>query len=448
VEIQEERAQPRRFLLPAILAVLAIAAIGAAVAFAGSRNAPAAPATATLTASSTVMDTATATVTGIAIPVQVIDQAGVTMRLVSAGDFIMGSDRGMPDEKPQGTFYLDEFYIDKYEVTNAFYAACVKAGVCDAPRPGKTSARVAYFGDSNFDNYPVVNVDWNMARAYCEWRGARLPTELEWEKAARGPDGRTYPWGEEISCNQANYFGCEGEMDSVSRFENGISVYGVQNMAGNVAEWVSSLYKAYPYDMTDGREDLQALGERVLRGGAWINSDSDNEVRASHRQQADPATASDSIGFRCARTPDYLIADTGTVLNPQNAFTSTAIAVQKRSTKVRDSEAFNPSVPVFAGASTSIPSSTAPANPTSASIAPSQISAEPPTGEPTRMAPTDTDVPPTEVPPTLVPPTDVPPTDVPPTDVPPTDIPPTDVPPTDPPPTDVPTDPPVVDNPA
>ena len=441
MEIQEEPAPSRKFLLPAILAVVAIAAIGAAVVFAGSRNSPAGPVAATITEGGPPTDTAT--VADVAIPVQVIDQTGVTMRLVSAGDFIMGSDRGMPDEKPERTFYLDEFYIDKYEVTNAFYSVCVKAGVCEAPKPGKTSARVAYFGDSNFDNYPVVDVDWNMARTYCEWRGARLPTELEWEKAARGPDGRTYPWGEEISCNQANYFGCQGEIDSVSRFENGISVYGVQNMAGNVAEWVSSLYKAYPYDMTDGREDLEASGERVVRGGAWINADSDNEVRAAHRQKADPATASDSIGFRCARTPDYLIADTGgTVLTPQNAFTSTAVAIQKRSTKVRNSDAINPSVPVFAGASTSMvpASSTAPANPTSALIAPSQISAEPPTDEPTKIIPTDTEVPPTPVPPTDVPPTDIPPTDIPPTDVPPTDIPPTDVPPTD-----VPTQPPVVE---
>ncbi len=440
MEMQEEPARSRKFLLPAALGVLAIAALGAAVVFAGNRNAPAPAAAATSTEGSPA--TATATIAGLAIPVQVIDQTGVTMRLVGAGDFLMGSDRGMPDEKPEQTFYLDEFYIDKYEVTNAFYSACVKAGVCESPKPGKTSARVAYFGDSNFDNYPVVDVDWNMARTYCEWRGARLPTELEWEKAARGPEGRTYPWGEEISCNEANYFGCRGEIDSVSRFENGLSVYGVQNMAGNVAEWVSSLYKAYPYDLTDGREDLEAAGERVIRGGSWINSDSDNEVRAAHRQKAEPATASESIGFRCARTPDYLIADTGqTVLTSQNAFTSTAIAVEKRSTKVRDSSAIDPSVPVFAGASTSVvpASATAPANPTSALIVTSQISAEPPTDEPTAIVPTDTDVPPTDVPPT-----DIPPTDIPPTDVPPTDIPPTDVPPTDPPAIN-PTPPPVVE---
>lgn len=444
VEMQAEPATSRKFLLPAVLAVLAIAALGAAVVFAGNRNSPAPLPTATSTQGSPATDTAT--VAGFAIPVQVIDQTGVTMRLVSAGDFLMGSDRGMPDEKPERTFYLDEFYIDKYEVTNAFYSACVKAGVCEAPKPGKTSARVAYFGDSNFDNYPVVDVDWNMARTYCEWRGARLPTELEWEKAARGPDGRTYPWGEEISCNQANYFGCQGEIDSVSRFENGLSIYGVQNMAGNVAEWVSSLYAAYPYDITDGREDLEAVGERVIRGGSWINADSDNEVRASHRQKADPATANESIGFRCARTPDYLIADTGqAVLTPQNAFTATAIAVQQRSTKVRDSNAIDPSIPVFAGASTSavLASSTAAADATPVLIAPSQISAEPPTDE-TPIIPTNTDVPPTPEPPTDVPPTDIPPTDIPPTDVPPTDLPPTDV-PTDPPAISNPTQPPVVE---
>ena len=124
------------------------------------------------------------------------------------------------NEKPDHTVYLDAYYIDKYEVTNALYKACVKTGVCTAPYKWSVySVQSDYYDNLFYDNYPVVNVDWNMAKIYCEWRGARLPTEAEWEKAARGTDGRIYPWGENIDCYKSNYHdSCVGDTSKVGSF--------------------------------------------------------------------------------------------------------------------------------------------------------------------------------------------------------------------------------------
>ncbi|MHB8778748.1 MAG: bifunctional serine/threonine-protein kinase/formylglycine-generating enzyme family protein [Anaerolineales bacterium] len=133
-------------------------------------------------------------------PDEITDAKGVSMRLVSAGEFTMGSVIGDTDELPVHQVYLDFYYMDTYEVTNGLYKACVDAGVCNPPTSTSSYTRSYYYGNSEFEDYPVINVDWDMANAYCGWRGARLPTEAEWEKAARGPstgsgDGRTYPWG-------------------------------------------------------------------------------------------------------------------------------------------------------------------------------------------------------------------------------------------------------------
>jgi formylglycine-generating enzyme required for sulfatase activity len=316
----------RKFVIPAILAVIAIAAVTAFVVYAGNRNnvPPAATASVTVTINQSTV-TPTPTNTALPPPPQIIDNQGVAMRLVPAGDFTMGSDGGFPDEKPVETLYLDAFYIDKYEVTNARYRACVQAGACQPPKKINVTTQVGYFSKPDFDNFPVVNVDWNMALAYCEWRGAQLPTEAEWEKAARGPDGRTYPWGEDISCEQANYFGCKGSTTAVSSYETGISVFGVFNLAGNVDEWVSSLYMPYPYNEIDGREDPSASGERVIRGGSWINSDSDNNVRSARRQKADPSIWTQNLGFRCVRTSDDpALENILPTRTPRNSFTATS----------------------------------------------------------------------------------------------------------------------------
>jgi formylglycine-generating enzyme required for sulfatase activity len=182
----------------------------------------------------------------------------------------------------------------------------VTTGVCAPPHYIKSDFRRNYYGNPEFDNFPVIYVNWNMAKTYCDWRGARLPTEAEWEKAARGTDGRSYPWGEGIGCNKANYDGdpdlasyCIGETAEVGSYEDGKSPYGLYDMAGNVFEWVSSLNKSYPYDAADGREDLTRSGDRVIRGGSWNEGKGDLQV--FYRSWIGPDLSESEIGFRCAR---------------------------------------------------------------------------------------------------------------------------------------------------
>jgi len=223
-----------------------------------------------------------------------IDSKDVPMRLVRAGNFIMGSNNGDSDEKPVHTVYLDDFYIDKYEVTNAFYRACVTAGTCYEPQD------ISNYASSQYADHPVVYVDWNMAKAYCEWRSAKLPTEAEWEKAARGIDERTYPWGEGIDCSKANYLGCSEGTANVMTHQGGISSYGVYDMAGNVWEWVAdwysdTYYQNPPMENPPGPDSGEL---RVMRSGAWNQSAAN--VRASFRNAKAPPTADNDIGFRCA----------------------------------------------------------------------------------------------------------------------------------------------------
>lgn len=239
------------------------------------------------------------------IPAEIRDDKNVPMRLISAGEFTMGSDNsGDVGSRPANKVDLEAFYIDKYEVTNEMYDACVYAVECRKPQRTGSVTHNTYFDNPVFANYPVIYVDWKMAKTYCEWRGARLPTEAEWEKAARGTDERVYPWvGDKLDCSFANYAGCVGDTTPVDQHEKGQSIYGVFGLSGNVWEWTSTLYDLYPYSATDGREDLKAPGERIARGGSWhqFGGNSGN-VRADTRFKLDPAYLGAYVGIRCAVT--------------------------------------------------------------------------------------------------------------------------------------------------
>ena len=232
-----------------------------------------------------------------------IESDGVTMMFVPAGAFSMGSENGSDDEKPIHSVMLDAYYIDKFEVSNAAYGRCVDAGVCNPPKQSKSYTRAAYYGNPEFDEYPVIYVDWNMANAYCEWRGDRLPTEAEWEKAARGLDGRTYPWGESIDCDKANYQNsCVGDTAKVGSYLDGVSPYGLYDMAGNVWEWVADWYDSGYYSNSPSSNPLgPSSGQyRVLRGGSWGNYDCD--ARSANRYDYSPDYINYVVGFRCARS--------------------------------------------------------------------------------------------------------------------------------------------------
>jgi serine/threonine-protein kinase len=211
---------------------------------------------------------------------------------VPAGVFKMGSDDGDSDEQPVYEVVLDGYWIDKNEVTNTQYAKCVAAGECAKP------FNTQYFQNSQYANHPVVNVSWYNANDYCAWAGRRLPSEAEWEKAARGTDGRTYPWGENINCEYAQYSDCSGRTVEVGSLPKGASPYGALDMAGNVWEWTSSLIKGYPYDASDGRENINVSGSRVLRGGSWDFNEW--SVRSANRLRNYPDNANGNLGFRCA----------------------------------------------------------------------------------------------------------------------------------------------------
>jgi formylglycine-generating enzyme required for sulfatase activity len=247
-----------------------------------------------------------------ALPAEIVDAKGVTMRLVPAGPFKMGSNNGMPDEKPVHIVNPPAFYMDKYEVTNALYKVCVDAKVCQVPTNtglGTHSGAYGTYANQQFDNYPVIYVDWNRAKTYCEWRGAHLPSEIEWEKAAHGTDGRKYPWGNAIDTSLANYgnnvpddySGVFGKTTAVGSYPKGQSPYGIYDMAGNVWEWMADWYDVYPGGDPSVNIAFGQKTYRVLRGGSW--SDDPDLLRTTFRGGNTPDTAVNYIGFRCVRTP-------------------------------------------------------------------------------------------------------------------------------------------------
>jgi len=254
------------------------------------------------------------------LPGRITDEHGVVMVLIPEGEFIMGSEEGFPDEAPVHMVWIDAFYIDLTEVTNQQYRGCVEAGVCQPPRRTSCCTEDAnrapiwpdYFGNPEFDDYPVIFISWYDAYTFCQWRGARLATEAEWEKAARGTDGRTYPWGnEEPTPDHLNFTWPETMFDQrplyttapVGSYPLGASPYGVLDMAGNVYEWLwdayaPDYYQYSPYRNPTGPED----GEyRLTRGGSFYNQAFRN--RSANRNNAYIPASSVHFdgGARCAR---------------------------------------------------------------------------------------------------------------------------------------------------
>ncbi|MBI5951196.1 MAG: SUMF1/EgtB/PvdO family nonheme iron enzyme [Chloroflexi bacterium] len=228
---------------------------------------------------------------------------GMMQVYVPEGEFIMG-DNGNPSlkEYPEHPVYLDAFWMDKYEVSNAMYEKCVASGACLEPVPRLNP----YYGKWAYRNLPVVYANWYAAEAYCSWAGRRLPTEAEWEKAARGTDARYFPWGNSKANPRLVNFSETLFLESlpVTRYPLGASPYGALNMAGNVREWVADwFYNRYyfesPYENPTGPETGT---ERSLRGGAYDAVLDD--ISTFRRFKHEPDSAGLSRGFRCTESAD------------------------------------------------------------------------------------------------------------------------------------------------
>ncbi len=223
---------------------------------------------------------------------------------VPAGSFVAGSNHGADDERPVREQPLARFLIDRTEVTQSAYMACVGARRCKRV-PERFRRPVGADGQ-----LPVTGVSWFDARDYCRFAGGRLPTELEWEKAARGPDGREYPWGAEAACDRANWgnFGGEGPCAgqspgfpvAVGRYESGVSPYGALDMAGNVWEWVADRYDDEAAVELDARAHPRT-NRRVVRGGSCCSYFV--PPRAANRNAWDASYRDQDLGFRCAASP-------------------------------------------------------------------------------------------------------------------------------------------------
>lgn len=233
----------------------------------------------------------------------------VSMVTIPAGEFLMGSPegKGRADERPQRAVYLDAFVIDQVEVTNERYMAFVKTtGHRTPPNPYGTSPLVSLAG---IEHLPVVQTTWYDAKAYCTWAKKRLPTEAEWEKAARGTDGRLYPWGNEPPTAKRANFDREWEdektLHPVGSLPGGDSPYGVKDMAGNAREWVSDWYDADYYQDAPPRNPLGPDKKgvvRSIRGGSWHSPASD--ITTTARGRGGFALQTHGTGFRCARSLD------------------------------------------------------------------------------------------------------------------------------------------------
>lgn len=225
---------------------------------------------------------------------QIVDKLG--MIFIPEGEFLMGAVRNdtlaSDDEKPARHVYLDSYFIDITEVTNLQFFQCFHNGGCN---PGR-------FGfDTRDADKPVTDITWIQAVSYCIWAGKRLPTEAEWEKAARGNDERIYPWGDETDPDKKVNF-TNGGLAPVGGIPSGASPYGVLDMSGNAWEWVQDFYDNDYFQSGENRNPHGPINgtQKVLKGGSWENSW--DRVRISYRKALEPEKKLKSLGFRCAKS--------------------------------------------------------------------------------------------------------------------------------------------------
>ena len=251
------------------------------------------------------------------------NQAGIAeMVLIPAGEFEYGAPQGTSTglseeedglKQSEGTnkVYLSSYYIDRYEVSNSQYKLCQDAGVCTEPYDVTSIMYQNYYNNATYAGFPVIWVSYNQAATFCQWAGKKLPTEAQWEKAARGKTMRTYPWGDDkpesnIESTQANYTALFGDVTSVIWGEEGASPFGVYNMAGNVAEWTDTWYDIDSYYKKDGGSATDPEGpsdsptqEKVIRGGSWVSLE--DEITTYSRDKAFPNYRYYNLGFRCVQ---------------------------------------------------------------------------------------------------------------------------------------------------
>ena len=225
---------------------------------------------------------------------------GMEMVFVPAGEFDMGSAlddlRADADEFPVHQVYVGAFWIDRTEVTNAMYNLCISADACTPP------AGTMFYSEQEYANHPIVGVSWDQAQVYCGWASRRLPSEAEWEKAARGTDGRIYPWGNSDPMGElVNFNHLVNETSPVGDYPEGSSPYGALDMAGNAWEWTYDGYDAGYYSISPEQNPISEspVNRRVLRGGNWDSSA--DGIRSANRFWAFPGR-NDTDGFRCAKS--------------------------------------------------------------------------------------------------------------------------------------------------
>lgn len=269
--------------------------------------------------------------------IQVREADNMTMVFVPAGEFQMGIDKEMAleakelcseystpelaratcslgvfsNEMPVHTVHLAGFWLDRFEVTNAQYQRCVAVGACSLPARLDSYSRTRYYSSLEYADFPVIWVTWGQAAKYCAWAGGRLPSEAEWEYAARGPEGFTFPWGNVFEPERLNYCdrSCEGVSDPgyddgypdtapVGSFPAGASWIGAHDLAGNVREWVADWYGYYVVGPISNPTGPETGSSRIPRGGSWY--DRPDDTRSTNRGENTPDYTRHKVGFRCA----------------------------------------------------------------------------------------------------------------------------------------------------